>query len=145
VGEVKVEIVSAAQVQVGTFAWEVTGRGYRLELVLGDGRRAEAFEADLFECLTTIRRQLDELGERPLCFGARRDVWASGMARDMGGGSHAYLLRRGQKPTSADLDGIFEPADASVVGTVREQESERDAWLASVSVSSDGQPSKRSR
>jgi anti-sigma factor RsiW len=31
---------------------------------------------------------------------------------------------------------VFEPADASVVSTVGDQESERDAWLASISPSS---------
>ena len=81
---------------------------------------ADARESDYFEALRTARRQLDPYGVRLLVNGARRDVWASGMAREMSRGMRIYLIERG-KPAEHVVD-LLAPCDASLVGTVQEQD-----------------------
>jgi len=71
----------------------VPARGYRLTLGAPDGRHWSAVAGDLFECLIVLRNQIEPLGMRACCNGARRDAWASGMQRDMGRGASVYLLR----------------------------------------------------
>jgi hypothetical protein len=59
----------------------------------------------------------------------RRDVWVSGMGRDMGIGLQAYLLSdpaEGRRP----LRSIFDPAPPDTIGTVAEQREYSDQWLA---------------
>lgn len=130
--QARIQVASDRKYQGGTFAWSAVAGGFWLRLILDDGRQFEATEGDLFEGLIAIRRELDDLGARPLCFGARRDVWASGMARDMEGGVRAYQLWPGQRPSLADLSGIFEPANDQDVGSVTEQKEEFESWVASI-------------
>lgn len=88
---------------------------------------------DLFEALARLRRKLEPLGYRLLLNGARRNAWASGMARDMGGGRRAYLLTMGRPSRMEDLVDIFEPAPEAEVGTVEEQETFMRLWVESIS------------
>ena len=63
-----------------------------------------------------------------MCFGARKDVWASGMQRDMGAGLSAYLLSaegEGRKPEQS----IFDYAPPETIGTVDEQQKYAENWL----------------
>jgi hypothetical protein len=94
---------------------------WRLKITLDDGQVLETQENDLFQCLAVIRRQLERIGVFLCCEGARRDVFPSGMARQMGGGRKAYRHVAGSKPTQADLVDIFAPTDCSAVCTVDEQ------------------------
>lgn len=80
----------------------------------------EGSESDYFEALRSARRQLDPHGVRLLVNGARRDVWASGMAREMGQGLQVYVIERG-KPAQ-HLVALLDPCEASLVGTVEEQD-----------------------
>jgi hypothetical protein len=94
----------------------------------GDGRTLsiEVPGVGLFSVRWELRRQLEPLGVRVLCFGARRDTWASGMQRDMGSGSFAYLLsypRKDLKP----MQHIFDYAPPETIGTVDEQRAYADA------------------
>lgn len=66
---------------------------------------------DFFMALCDIRRQIEAEGFRLHCYGASKNVYPSGMARDMGQGLHAYRLRLGKVPKSDDLVGIFESGD----------------------------------
>lgn len=127
--EVQIERNGATERAAGTY--EPRAGRCHLELNLHDGRVLQADEADYFEALVTIRRELEAEGARVICQGARRDVWPSGMARDMGAGLKAYVLVPGQRPTRDDLVGIFEAADPSLIGTVAEQEVASRSWLAS--------------
>ena len=102
-----------------------------LELSLEDGRRVSADEIDYFECLLSVRRQLEHQRRVVICQGARRDVWPSGMARDMGVGLRAYVLTVGKHPTQDDVVEIFDPAEQSSVGTVAEQEHHFEEWQSS--------------
>jgi hypothetical protein len=105
------------------------GRGYAMELRSVELGAYHAREADLFECLRTIRRELEPTGVRLCCNGARVDVWPSGMARDMGGGRHAYILRMGRQAQRSDLVSIFDPAPVEAVGDVDDQEAYARRWF----------------
>jgi hypothetical protein len=81
-----------------------------------------------FDALIALREELEPLQIKVLCFGARKDVWASGMQRDMGAGLMAYLLSangEGRKPEQS----IFDFAPPEVVGSVSEQREFADGWL----------------
>jgi hypothetical protein len=83
------------------------------------GRR-EYVRGDYFDCLCDFRREIESIGWRVLCNGARRNAWPSGMARDMGQGLKLYLLR--ERPVrGSDLVETFGPADPSDVATVEQQ------------------------
>jgi hypothetical protein len=102
------------------------GRGYKMELRSVELGVYHARETDLFECLRTIRRELEATGVRLCCNGARVDVWPSGMAREMGGGTQAYILRMGRAAQRSDLVSIFDPAP---VEAVDDQETYARRWL----------------
>jgi hypothetical protein len=113
------------------FWTDYQARRYVMELRSSELGVYQAQESDLFECLRTIRRQLEPTGARLCCNGARVDVWASGMARDMGGGRKAYILQMGRREPS-DLVSIFDPAPVETLGTVDEQETYAHRWMNQV-------------
>src|SRR5882724_545410 len=84
---------------------------------------------DLFDSLIALRLFLEGISAKPLCAGARRDVFPSGMSRDMGGGRKAYITRLGTPVVGADLLDIFDYANAESVGTVAEQQDFHDKWI----------------
>jgi len=92
-----------------------------LELNLDDGRVLSA----------SIRRELEAEGIVVCCQGARKDVWPSGMARDMAAGLQAYVLTIGRTPLRHELVAIFDPADRKLIGTVAEQERYFKLWWSS--------------
>jgi hypothetical protein len=63
---------------------------------------------DFFEAFCRVRERLTALGLRPLCYGASRNVFPSGMARDMADGLKAYKLRLGFPATGDNIVEIFE-------------------------------------
>ena len=80
-------------------------------------------EGDVFECLTKLRLELAKYGYRPLCAGARLNVYPSGMARDMGNGLSAQVMS-----TEPALDwqdvihvSIFDYAEPELIASVEEQ------------------------
>ena len=92
-----------------------------------DGMTWAADEWDIFECLLAIRKQVEPLGVLVCCNGSRRDAWASGMARDMGGGRTVYLLsgvRAGERPPMVETLAPASPEDVVIVA-------EQLAWFAS--------------
>jgi len=102
-----------------------------LELNLDDGRMLSASGSDYFACLVSIRRELEAEGIVVCCQGARKDVWPSGMARDMAAGLQAYVLTIGRTPLRHELVAIFDPADRKLIGTVAEQERYFKLWWSS--------------
>jgi hypothetical protein len=107
-------------------------RHYVMELRSPELGVYQARETDLFECLRTIRRELEPSDVRLCCNGARVDAWASGMARDMGGGKEAYILHMSRRAQPSDLVSIFDPAPVETVGTVDEQEAYAHRWMDQV-------------
>jgi hypothetical protein len=101
---------------------------YRITAVVGDQPPVEAEASDLFAALCQVRRQLEARDVVLCCAGARRDVWPSGMARDMGQGLKAYQLSLPRTAERPPLVGIFDPASSEDVGTVAEQEAFAQAW-----------------
>jgi hypothetical protein len=87
---------------------------------------------DLFEAMILLRLELEALGAQLLCGGARTDVFPSRMSRDMGGGRSAYLTRLGSPALPSDLVDIFDTAGVETVGSVQEQATFHNAWLASL-------------
>lgn len=85
---------------------------------------------DQFECLLRLRDEVEPLGYRMLVNGARRNVWPSRMARDMGGGRKAYVLALGRHSHRPELVDIFEPAPESETALVEEQRTFFKLWLA---------------
>lgn len=94
---------------------------WKLRLGL-DGREYAAVGDDLFDCLNSIRHQLEREGRQICCQGARSDVYPSGMTSQMSGGRKAYRLYRDRKSTLSDVVDIFDPEDCRGVTTVQEQE-----------------------
>ena len=92
-----------------------------VKLVRADGMSSDFVGSDLFECMIEIRRSLEEESLLLCCQGARPDVFPSGMARQMGDGRRAYILRPGVLLTDEDLVDIFAPAPSTAVVTVDQQ------------------------
>lgn len=99
-----------------------------------DGREVHAAADDYFEALVTIRRQLEAQGLIPVCYGASRNVFPSGMCRDMGAGLQAYKFALGRKPTMDDLVLILSTGPDIEPATVEEQRMFFESWLDSVGV-----------
>jgi hypothetical protein len=114
-------------------------QGYSMRCTLNGLGNVTSEAGDVFECLTRIRHQLDPLGYRLLVNGASRHVWASGMARDMGGGWRAYRLTTGKQAQIEDLVEVLAPAPESDVASVEDQEAFMRSWVDSISESRRGQ------
>ncbi|HEY0395515.1 MAG TPA: hypothetical protein VGD01_13540 [Candidatus Elarobacter sp.] len=112
--------------------WSVSGVGCNVELAYED-RVLTVCHDDYFSAMIELRRRLEREGLVPLINAARRDVWASGMAREMGAGLRAYVLVPGRRSNTTHLISIFEPASTEDVGTVDEQERFMHAWVTSLS------------
>jgi hypothetical protein len=127
-----VELAPAAGPSVeGVFLLDRSSRPCRLTLQWGsDAIRVEA--SDYFEALCLIRVQLEPKGLRPVCYGASKNVYPSGMARDMGSGLKAYRTRTGERARQSDLVRIFDTGPDVEPVSVEEQRAYHDQWLASV-------------
>jgi hypothetical protein len=104
---------------------------YRLIAAVADEPPVGVEAGDLFEALRQLRRQFEARGIALCCAGARRDVWSSGMQRDMGMGRAAYILtfpRTAERPQQVN---IFEPAEPDAIASVAEQEAFARAWMKS--------------
>lgn len=88
--------------------------------------------SDLFECLRSLRRELEKVGSRIICNGARIDCHPSRMSREMGGARNVYILRKGRQAAPDDVVDLFGDAPADRVGTVVEQETYYREWTASL-------------
>lgn len=113
---------------------QTTERPPNCRLVFSSPRRdALAFEnSDFFECLIDLRRVLEEEGAKPLCHGARRDVFPSPMQRRTGGGLRAYQQRLGEKASEQDVVETFGEVDAEIIASVDEQRVFHEEWLVSL-------------
>jgi hypothetical protein len=80
-------------------------------------------EVDVFECLTQLRLELAKYGYKPLCAGARLDVYPSGMARDMGSGLSAQVMSGKPATSWEDVKHvyIFDYCEPDSIASVEEQ------------------------
>ncbi|MBJ7609333.1 MAG: hypothetical protein JF887_07860 [Candidatus Dormibacteraeota bacterium] len=110
----------------------LTAQGaHRLTINIRGREPVSADSSDYFEAMQLLRLQLEAIGLRLCCAGARRDTWASGVQRDMGQGLNCYILTLPRSARRPDQIGIFEPAACELIGTVTEQRAYFDTWLAS--------------
>jgi len=86
--------------------------------------------SDYFESFADVRRRLVKKGIFPLCYGASRDIWPSGMARDMGQGLRGYRLVIGQQ--AKEMRGIFETGEGIDPATPEEQKEFSAKWIESL-------------
>lgn len=103
-----------------------------LESPMGVSWRAEG--QNTWDVLRALRRQVEPLGYRLCCAGARVDAYVSGMSISMSAGELVYPLHRWRRSRSKELVEIFSYAPSSKVGTVAEQdrfygEWTRRAWM----------------
>ena len=97
--------------------------------------------SDYFEALCQIRLQLEAQQIQLLCYGASKNVYPSGMARDMGQGLRAYKLIMGKHATMADLVDIFATGTDIQPVTVEEQRRFYETWLTNPKMGIDRHPS----
>jgi len=96
------------------------------------GERFERAGEDVFDCLLSIRQELEERGMQIHVNGACVDVWPSPMSRSMGGGRRAYRMTFGQQALTKDLVDIFDMAEDGRLGTISEQTQYRADWFKSL-------------
>jgi hypothetical protein len=95
------------------------------------GQRLEATAGNYFAALCALRETLEAQGLIPVCWGASRNVYPSGMALDMGQGLSAYRTVIGEPARITDLVEIFATDPEVQPATVREQREFHERWLAS--------------
>jgi hypothetical protein len=98
---------------------------------------------DLFECLKTFRRSLEERDLRIGCNGARVDTWATAMSRQMGGGRKVYVLTMGKQQSLEDLVDTFAEGPIDKIASVDEQNQYFKQWLESIGFDPSRGPSRR--
>jgi hypothetical protein len=122
-----------AKVECEAMYWTEGERSRRtcsINLSFGD-TQLHASDRDFFESLCRLREQLATLGLSPLCYGACRNVFPSGMCRDMGSGLHAYRLQLGSR-AKPEIVNIFGSGDELDIVSVETQRQFFDEWRLSV-------------
>jgi hypothetical protein len=132
-----VEVISDnGQIGTGTFVmWECTSKNEEdqvcLDLALTD-QTVSATAETFFEALNQVRKSLEVLELKPVCLGARKDVYPSAMILRMGDGDKAYRLKIGQQAFMENLVSIFDPDPDRSPSSVAEQEGYYQEWLKSL-------------
>ena len=88
-----------------------------------DGQMFAASSDSFFAALCCIRKELEALGLRIVCYGSSRNVYPSGMSRTMGCGEMAYKLYMGKKGARVDIVSIFATGPDVEPATIAEQRS----------------------
>jgi hypothetical protein len=96
------------------------------------GREFVGDSRDYFESMCLIRNELEEIGWRPVCYGASLNVYPSGMCRDMGRGLKAYRVHPGCHARMTDLVSIFDTGPDVNPASVVDQRKFWNDWLLSV-------------
>jgi hypothetical protein len=104
---------------------------YQLEAVFGE-KSWTRHDSDYFASLALIRRDLEADGWLLSCYGASKNVYPSGMCRDMGGGLSAYKTRMGERGRRSDMVDIFETGPDVEPATVDEQTAFNRRWTESL-------------
>ncbi len=117
--------------QKGIFIWNEMDEIYHLTLRYA-GQIITATEDDYFEAMCTIRKRLEAEGLMPLCYGASRTAFPSGMSRGMGLGLQVYKLRMGEQARTVDLVSIFATGPDVEPSTVSEQRAFFGDWITSL-------------
>ncbi|GAA2523150.1 hypothetical protein GCM10010201_21800 [Pilimelia columellifera subsp. columellifera] len=92
-----------------------------LRVKIGSNKARDFTGVDLFDCLLSVRAELESKNLLLCCQGARSNVTPSGMTRQMSNGRLAYLLPPEGPISDEDLVDIFAPADCAEVVSVADQ------------------------
>ncbi|MFD6444967.1 immunity 53 family protein [Promicromonospora sp. NPDC060204] len=127
------DLFSVAKGGVQDKSWFLTvtedaDESFVLRLESPAGQFWEAAAPDAWHALRALREQVEPLGYRLCCAGARVDAYVSGMSISMSAGSLVYLLHRWRKPRSRHLVEIFSYAPPGKVGSVAEQDRFFEEW-----------------
>ena len=95
-----------------------------------EGINESASGTDYFASFAHIKKRLAGRSIFPLCYGASRDIWPSGMARDMGQGLKAYRLIPGEP--ARQLFNIFDSGEDIDPVDPDEQEAFAREWFESL-------------
>jgi hypothetical protein len=98
--------------------------------LVGDGIDETSTSTDYFESFVGIRKKLAKRNILPLCYASSRNVWPSGMARDMAQGLAAYKMKMGIH--AEELVSIFESGPDIDPVTPEEQKAFSLAWFKSL-------------
>lgn len=96
------------------------------------GGELQSIEGDYFGAFCRIRERLAEQGLLPMCYGASRQIYISGMGRDMAAGLKVYKVRLGEQAQMKNLVDIFETGDDVEPVSVAEQQAFQEQWYASL-------------
>ena len=121
----------ASQCEARVEWWSPEHTDCRVRVTFED-QTFEGSGGDFFDALADLRNGCEGDGYRLLCYGASRNVWPSGMARDMGRGLKAYRNQLNQRASRTDLVGIFETGADVEPGTVAEQRAFHEEWILSL-------------
>ncbi len=122
-----------ADLDCETREWNEGGFSHRvahITLKYAD-KAVEGSGPDCFEAFCRVREKLEMIGLLPLCYGASRNVFPSGMGRDMGNGLAAYRMTMGRHTTREDLVRIFDSGPDMDLVSVKLQREFFDRWLES--------------
>ncbi|MFG2905189.1 hypothetical protein ACGF13_09025 [Kitasatospora sp. NPDC048286] len=89
--------------------------------LLDDGSPTEISGTDYLDCLTRIRRRLEQDGRLLCCQGARPGVHASGQLRQFTGGREAYVHDPNARGEALATVDVFDPARPEEVVSLDEQ------------------------
>jgi hypothetical protein len=125
-GHQAIELVDTAGRRVGgvvEYSIQWRRRQVDCEVVVTIGTQTVIGRAgDGFEAFCRVREQLEEQGLRPLCYGASRQVFPSGMDRDMCVGLVACKHVPGDRMTPMESVAIFDTGPDVYPVTVAEQQ-----------------------
>jgi hypothetical protein len=111
-------------------------RTCRINLHFGDSE-ITAHDRDFFEAFCRVREQLAKMHLIPLCYGANRNVFSSGMLRDMANGLTAYRMEMGRRVKRGDAVRIFDSGSDIDPVSVEVQKQFFDQWLQSFSTAAE--------
>lgn len=121
-------IIPDGQRAEGVFSLNAEGQNVRLSLEFL-GRKLTATASDYFEAMVGIRRELERDDIFLNCYGSSKNVYPSGMGRDMGKGLKAYRMTLGKRARMVDLVFIFDTGEDVETVTISEQKSFFESWL----------------
>jgi hypothetical protein len=111
--------------------WEGDDRDHDYTVTVeGPWGQVSGRAGDCFEALMRVREQLEPQGWLLGVNGSRRDTWASGMCRGMGG-FQVYRLTPFTPLTNADRILTFHPAPRETLATIAEQVAFEKEWTPS--------------
>ncbi len=129
---IDIEVVSVdGQSSKGTISLGQDGRVCHLVLSVG-GQELDAEALDFWSAFIELREELAGLGLAPVCYGASRHVYPSGLCLETGSGVSAYKLRMGELSGPDDLVNIFDTGPDVEVASTKEQQEFFEAWQKSI-------------